>query len=98
MYGYLSTMRTRPGRRDEMVVLLLDGLGEVGPAGCQQYVVGVSDSDPDLIWVSETWSSRQHHDASLQLPAVRAAIQAAMPLLTGEFTGQELDVVGGLGL
>ena len=98
MYGYLSTMRTRPGCRDQVVALLLGGLGEVGPAGCQQYLVGVSDSDPDLIWVSETWSSKQHHDDSLQLPTVRAAIEAAMPLLTGDFTSQELEVVGGLGL
>jgi hypothetical protein len=29
---------------------------------------------------------------------VKAAIAAAMPMLTGEFTRQELTVVGGLGV
>jgi quinol monooxygenase YgiN len=98
MYGYLGTMRAKPGHRDEVVAILLGGPGHVGPAGCQQYLVGVSDSDPDLIFVTETWQSKEDHHASLQLPEVRAAIALAMPLLTGDFTGQELTVVGGLGL
>jgi quinol monooxygenase YgiN len=48
--------------------------------------------------VTEIWDSGDHHDESLQLPAVKAAIAAAMPMLTGEFTRQELTVVGGLGV
>ena len=36
------------------------------------------------------------HDASLRLPWTQAAIGKAMPMLTGEFTGQELIVIGGL--
>jgi quinol monooxygenase YgiN len=48
--------------------------------------------------VNEVWQSKEHHDASLHLPEARAAIGKAMPLLTGEFTQQELTVVGGLGL
>jgi quinol monooxygenase YgiN len=44
------------------------------------------------------WESAEHHAASLQLPGTRAAIAAAMPLLTGEFTRQETQVAGGLGL
>jgi quinol monooxygenase YgiN len=98
MYGYLGTMRAKPSHRDEVVAILLRGPGDVGPAGCQQYLIGVSDSDPDLIFVTEIWQSKEHHDASLQLAEVRAAIAVAMPLLTGDFTGQELTVVGGLGL
>jgi quinol monooxygenase YgiN len=71
----------------------VDGLREVG---CRLYVVGVSETDPDLIWVNEVWESKDHHAASLQLPETRAAIARAMPMLTGEFTGQELTVAGGL--
>ncbi|MGW3917210.1 hypothetical protein ACWEBX_37820 [Streptomyces sp. NPDC005070] len=50
------------------------------------------------IWVTEVWQSKDHHDASLELPEANAAIGKAMPLLTGEFTRQELSVAGGLGL
>ena len=67
-------------------------------AGCDLYVVAVSDTDADMIWVTEVWQGKEQHDASLELPATRAAIAVAMPMLTGEFTGQELTVVGGLGV
>lgn len=53
--------------------------------------------DDDTIWVFETWLSKEHHAASLELPETKAAIAKAMPMLTGDFTTQELDVIGGLG-
>jgi quinol monooxygenase YgiN len=49
-----------------------------------------------MIWVSEVWQTKEQHDASLQTPEARAAMATAMPMLTGEFTSQELIVVGGL--
>ncbi|MFI7078528.1 putative quinol monooxygenase [Micromonospora sp. NPDC049903] len=91
-------MRTRPGHRDEVAAILLDGVEGLRAAGCHLYVVGVSDTDPDLVVVNEVWQSREHHARSLQLPETKAAIARAMPLLTGEFTGQETTVRGGLGL
>jgi quinol monooxygenase YgiN len=97
-YGYLGTMRTQPGLRDEVVRTLVEGADALTAAGCRLYVVSVSEDDPDCIWVNEVWESKDSHDASLQLPEVRAAIQATMPKLTGEFTSQELHVVGGLGV
>lgn len=95
-YGYLATMRTKSGHRDDVVALLLDGTDGLRAAGCGLYLVGTSVSDPDLIWVYEVWLSEEHHAASLELPETKAAIAAAMPMLTGEFTGQQLDIVGGL--
>jgi quinol monooxygenase YgiN len=97
-YGYLGSMRTRHGYRDEVVGILLSGVDGLRAAGCELYLVGVSDDDPTVIWVTEVWQSKAAHDASLSLPAAQAAIATAMPLLTGEFTRQELTMVGGLGL
>jgi len=97
-YGYLGTMRTTPGRRDDVVAILLRGQDGLRAAGCELYVVGTSDTDPDLVWVQEVWASKAHHKASLELPETKAAIAEAMPMLAGEFTSQELDIVGGLGL
>lgn len=97
-YGYLATMRAKPGRRDEVVALLLGGEDGLRGAGCDLYVVGTSGAEEDMIWVYEVWRSKAQHAASLELPETRAAIGAAMPMLTGEFTGQELDIAGGLGL
>lgn len=97
-YGYFGTMRVRPGHRDEVVATLVSGQEDLKAAGCDLYAVGVSDADKDLVWVNEIWASKEAHTASLQLPEVKAAIAKTMPLLTGEFTGQEVDIVGGLGV
>jgi quinol monooxygenase YgiN len=97
MYGYIGSMRTQPGKRDEVLALLLQGT-ETPPAGCLSYVVAACADHEDRIWVTEVWESAEHHAASLQQPGTRTAIAAAMPMLTGEFTRQETQVLGGLGL
>jgi quinol monooxygenase YgiN len=91
-------MRTNEGRRDEVIAILLGGADGLRAVGCQLYAVCTDPADADVIWVSEIWESADKHDASLQLPGTKAAIGQAMPMLTGEFTRQELTVVGGLGV
>lgn len=98
MYGYLGSIRTRPGHRDDVVAILTRSGDGLRSAGCQYYLVGVAEDDPELIWVTEVWHSKQHHDDSLELPETTEAIATAMPMLTGEFEGHELRMVGGLGL
>jgi quinol monooxygenase YgiN len=97
-YGYIGSMKAKPGHRDDVVSIMLDGVDALREAGCELYVVSVSDADGDTIWVTEVWQTKEHHDASLELSETKAAIGKAMPMLTGEFTGRELTVVGGLGL
>lgn len=97
-YGYIGSMRTKEGHRDEVLDILLGGADGLRAAGCRLYAVCIDPADGDVIWVSEIWDSAEHHDASLQLPETRAAIGRAMPLLTGEFSRQELTVVGGVGV
>jgi quinol monooxygenase YgiN len=96
-YGYIGSMKAKPGCRDDVVSILVSGADALRVHGCRLYVVGVSDTDDDTIWVTEVWESKEKHDASLQLPEAKATISKAMSLLTGEFTRQELTVVGGLG-
>ena len=97
-YGYIGSMKTKPGQRDEVVSILLSGVDGLREAGCDSYIVSVSNADEDTIWVSEVWLTKEHHKASLELPQTKAAISKAMPMLTGEFNSQELNVVGGLGV
>jgi quinol monooxygenase YgiN len=96
-YGYQNTMRAKPGHRDEVVAVLLGGQSELADIGCRSYLVGVNDAEPDLIYVTEVWDSKQAHDDSLALPSVKAAIAAALPMLTGEFSTAEFTIRGGLG-
>jgi quinol monooxygenase YgiN len=97
-YGCMASMKTRAGSRDEVVSILLSAVDGLREAGCDIYLVGLSEDDDVTIWVTEVWRTKEHHDASLELPGAKAAIGEAMPMLTGEFTKQELSVVGGLGL
>jgi quinol monooxygenase YgiN len=96
-YGYIGSMKTKPGQRDDMVTILLSGVEGLKQAGCQLYVVSLAVTDDVTIWINEVWLSKEHHDASLRLPQTRAAIATARPMLTGEFTSQELVVAGGFG-
>lgn len=98
VYGYIGSTKTKPGRRDDVVSILLAGVEGLRKAGCHLYVVGSAHADDNTIWVNEVWESKSHHDASLQLPETKAAITRAMPMLTGEFTSQEFTVQGGVGV
>ena len=97
-FGYIGSMKVKPGHRAEGAAVLVSGSEGLRAAGCELYVVTESATDEDTIWVTEVWQSKEHHDASLQLPEVTAAIGQVMPLLTGEFTQQPTRVLGGLGL
>lgn len=97
-YGYIGSMKATVGHRDDVISILLSGVEGLRTAGCHLYVVSAAQSDDQTIWVSEVWASKAHHDASLQLPDAKAAIGKAMPMLTGDFTSQELTVMGGLGV
>jgi quinol monooxygenase YgiN len=96
MYGLIGRMRAVPGRRDELVSVLLEGSG--GMPGCHSYVVATDPADPDALWVTEVWDGEESHAASLSLPEVQRAIARGRPLIAG-FDQQVVTApVGGVGL
>lgn len=97
-FGLYSKLVAKPGQRDALVAILLAGVDGLRAHGCELYVVNLAVDNPDAVWVTEVWASKDAHRASLQLPETKQAIAEAMPLLTGEFDGIELSVVGGLGV
>lgn len=97
-YGLFVSIHVKPGQRDAVVDILMRDVDAMRALGCELYVAGVSDEKPDVVYVTEVWASRQAHHASLQDPAVQAAIAEAMPMLTGEFHSTEFSVAGGLGV
>ncbi|KQX08091.1 MULTISPECIES: putative quinol monooxygenase [unclassified Leifsonia] len=93
-YANIGTLGARPGRRDELVALLTRPSAPLREVGCLLYEVGVSDDEPDTVFVAELWESEEAHRASLELPSVRAAIDEARPLLSGVMGGTGFTVVG----
>lgn len=96
MHGLIGKMRAAAGQRDALIAILLEGIGAM--PGCLSYVVARDPADADAIWITEIWDSKASHVASLQLPAVRAAIARARPLIAGFDRGVETEPVGGVGL
>lgn len=81
MYGLIGKMRAHPGQRDALIAILLDGTTAM--PGCLSYIIAKDTSDPDAIWITETWDNAASHKASLSLPPVQAAITKGRPLIAG---------------
>jgi len=96
MYGLIANMTAAPGRRDDLTSILIEAIA--GMPGCLSYVVAKDSRDENTIWVTEVWDSKESHDASLSLPAVKQAISAARPMISS-FGSQVITTpVGGYGL
>ena len=96
MYGLIGSFTAAPGKRAELVSILLADVGSM--AGCRSYVVAEDTSDPETLWITEVWDTQASHKASLELPAVKAAIAKAMPIIASFGEHREVKVVGGHGL
>ena len=96
MYGLIGRMSAAPGRRDALQAILLENDG--GMPGCFSYIVAQDSSDPDALWITEVWDSKESHAASLELPSVQAAIARARPIIAGFSNHTIMTPVGGIGL
>jgi quinol monooxygenase YgiN len=96
MYGLIGKMKVVPGKRGELVAILLEGTGSM--PGCLSYVVAEDPADADAIWVTEVWDSQASHRASLSLPSVQQAISRGKPMIAGFGERFETRPVGGHGL
>lgn len=96
MRGLIGKMNAVAGKRDELISILLEGTG--GMPGCLSYIVSKDAADPSGIWITEVWDSKESHQGSLSLPAVRAAIAKAKPLIAGFEKGVTTEPIGGIGL
>jgi quinol monooxygenase YgiN len=96
MYGLIGKMTATPGKRDELIVILLDGVANM--PGCLSYIVATDATDANAIWITEAWDSKASHEASLSLPSVKKAIAKGRPLIAGFSDRAVTTPVGGHGL
>ena len=96
MYGLIGKLTAKPGQRDALVRILVDGVS--GLPGCLSYIVAADPLEPEVIWITEAWQSKEAHGASLQLPSVRDAISRGRPLIAGMTRVAETAPAGGYGL
>jgi quinol monooxygenase YgiN len=96
MHGLIGQITATPGKRDELIAILLESTGAM--PGCLSYIVAKDSANADAFWVTEVWRDKSDHAASLQLPAVQAAIAKGRPLIAGFANRVETEPVGGVGL
>lgn len=95
MYGLITKIKTKPGQRDALAPILLQATQAM--PGCLSYVVAADPGDSDALWITEIWDSAESHRASLNLPNVKAALQAGRPLIAGFGERFETRPIGGFG-
>lgn len=96
MYGLIGQMKAAPGQRDALVAILSAATGAM--PGCLSYIVARDATDADALWITEVWTDKDSHAASLQLPSVQAAIAKARPIIAGFGHRFETVPVGGVGV
>ena len=96
MYGLIGRIMAVAGQREALADILIRGTASM--PGCVSYVVALDAGDADSLWVTEVWDSRESHRASLQLPAVQAAIAQGRPLIAGFDSRFETTPIGGHGI
>jgi quinol monooxygenase YgiN len=98
-YALINKVTTRPGKRDEVLKILLDaGQPFDDDPACILYLVHKSVSDPNVIWVEDLWTSKEHHTAALATPEMQQSVAQAVPLLTGMPEQIEVELIGGKGV
>lgn len=96
MCGLIGKMTAAAGQRDALAAVLLEGTDAM--PGCLSYVVARDPAEPDALWITEVWDSAASHQASLTLPAVKAAIAKGRPWIAGFSNRVETVPLGGYGL
>ncbi|MDZ3830462.1 MAG: antibiotic biosynthesis monooxygenase [Sphingopyxis sp.] len=90
-FGLIGQMIAKPGQRAALAAILTEGTNEM--PGNMGYLVGEDSANSDALWVVELWETQEAHTASLQHPAVRAAIAKGRPLIAAFGTRVEFKPV-----
>ncbi|WP_315925662.1 putative quinol monooxygenase [Mesorhizobium sp. SP-1A] len=96
MYGLIGKIRIAPGKREDVIAILLEATSAL--PGCLNYIVARDPADTTALWVTEVWTDAESHKASLARPDVQAAIAKARPMISGFDFQVETAPVGGFGL
>ncbi len=97
-YGFSAKFTTQPGQRDELAAILLESADQLKDnEDCLQYLMSISD-EPDSLYVTEIWKTKEAHDAALELEASKTLIRRAVLLIAGMSDRTETEIIGGKGL
>jgi len=89
----------KPGKRDELIQQLQQLSAELltRASGCIYYLISTTE-EPDVVWISELWTSKEAKDAVAMKPVSAKAMKELLPLVASMTDRTNLTVVGGTGI
>jgi quinol monooxygenase YgiN len=93
-HGFHASMTARPGKGDEVIRILLDAPALPHP-DCVVFLVSRSAQNPDIVTVTEGWTSHEAHSRFFASEPAKALVAALQPLLHGESRYTDEVPVGG---
>jgi quinol monooxygenase YgiN len=93
MHGFHATMTAQPGLGDKIVELLLDAPSLPHP-DCLVFLVARSAGNPDVIHVTEGWTTEEAHTAFFATEPAQALVAALQPLIADSQYSDEVPVGG----
>lgn len=93
-HGFHATMTAQPGKGDELVAFLLDA-PSLSNEDCVVFLVSRSAGDPDVVSVTEGWTSEEAHGRFFATEEAQALVAKLQPLLAGESRYADEVPVGG---
>jgi quinol monooxygenase YgiN len=99
VFGLHVRFTTQPGQAGALASILLEAAAGLERfEECLLYLVSRSPDDEETVFVTEAWTSREAHAASLEGEDVKGLVGQAMPLLAGPPERTELRPLGGKGV
>lgn len=95
-YALISKVTTKPNKRNETIQLLLQ-ISEIITTSSDVLYYAISEdmANPNVIWIEETWKSKESHAYAHSLSEVVPLLNQAMHLIDGLPAQNELHTVGG---
>ncbi|MEU0562626.1 antibiotic biosynthesis monooxygenase [Dactylosporangium sp. NPDC006015] len=82
-YGFHATMTAQPGKGDELVGFLLTS-PSLANEDCVVFLIGRSAGNPDVVHVTEGWTTEEAHHGFFATDAARTLMAQLQPLIAGE--------------
>ena len=93
-HGFHATMTARPGKGDELVDFLLRA-PSLSNEECVVFLVGRSAGNPDIVHVTEGWTTPEAHSRFFATVEAQALVAQLQPLLAGEPAYTDEVPIGG---
>ena len=88
MFSVYGRMTAQPGRRDEVIALLHEGLRAGGEdSGLLFYSINTAFEDPDMVWLTQLWIDKEAHDRTTRSDPVAGVSRHLPSLLAGRPEG-----------